>query len=386
MRLCRPGIQSELDRFYRDISQDPENFVSISKSAFSQARKKLSPEVFVELTQSQLKYFKENAPYQKSWCGLRIIAIDGSILNLPYNEESKKYFDLLGNSESYGGLMASVSTAYDLTNKLIIDAAIEPYETSEISMAEKHIAKLSQGDVVVMDRGYPSVWLMSLFKKRNIDFCIRLNSTWRGSRELLKEKGECDIDWSIDQNTTKKKPNPKFKEYDLPLKVDGVRLVCFELQDGSRQVLVTSLSREKYNIQKIKELYGMRWQIEENYKYLKHVLEVERFSGKSPIAIQQDFYARIFMANMTSMISSQMTEEELIKKNKTKNGYQINRTQATSNIRNLFIDLFKHQDPYNLLVSIGKALMKGLQQIRPGRTFKRRSRYTIRKNVTYKGL
>ena len=282
--------------------------------------------------------------------------------------------------------MASTSIAYDLTNKLILDACIKPYETSEISMAEIHINKLSKGDVVVMDRGYPSIWLMSFFKKKEIDFCIRLNSTWKGSKELLKKDGESDVYWSIDQKATKRTPNPKYKEYDLPHLVDGLRLVCIKLQDGSKQVLVTSLSREKYDLNKIKELYGMRWQIEENYKYLKHVLEVERFSGKSIIAVQQDFYARVFMANMTSMISNQITEEELRKKNTTKYQYQINRTQATSNIRNLVVDIFKQETPLQILISYGKTLMKGLQQIRPGRIFKRRSRYTIRKNLMYKGI
>jgi hypothetical protein len=39
-----------------------------------------------------------------------------------------------------------------------------------------------------------------------------------------------------------------------------------------------------------KELYYLRWGIEENYKRLKQWVEIENFSGKSVLSIQQDFY------------------------------------------------------------------------------------------------
>jgi hypothetical protein len=41
MSFTRPGVQTELDRFYKSISKSPNQFESISKSAFTQSRKNI---------------------------------------------------------------------------------------------------------------------------------------------------------------------------------------------------------------------------------------------------------------------------------------------------------------------------------------------------------
>jgi len=85
MRLCRPSIQSELDRFFRAVSREPERFSSVSKSAFSQARKKLGADAFVRLAEGQLDHFERHAPHRRDWLGHRVVAIDGSTLCLPWS-------------------------------------------------------------------------------------------------------------------------------------------------------------------------------------------------------------------------------------------------------------------------------------------------------------
>lgn len=125
MRLCRTSIQSELDRFFRAFSKDPDSFRSVSKSAFSQARKKLCPEAFVEMARGQLEYFEGNVPHKKSWLGHRVVAIDGSTLRLPWSAELEGHFKLSGTSQDCGDLLASVSTA--VCNHLVLDVCMEPY-------------------------------------------------------------------------------------------------------------------------------------------------------------------------------------------------------------------------------------------------------------------
>ncbi len=43
MGFTRPSVKTELDRFYKALAKSPDSFNSISKSAFSQSRKKLKP-------------------------------------------------------------------------------------------------------------------------------------------------------------------------------------------------------------------------------------------------------------------------------------------------------------------------------------------------------
>ena len=52
--------------------------------------------------------------------------------------------------------------------------------------------------------------------------------------------------------------------------------------------------------------------VEEEYKTMKSVLEVEQFSGKSPHAVRQEFYAAIFLSNLQSVISREKDVQERI--------------------------------------------------------------------------
>ena len=41
-------------------------------------------------------------------------------------------------------------------------------------MALKHLNKTQTGDLVVYDRGYPSVWFYQYPRLKNVDFCTRI--------------------------------------------------------------------------------------------------------------------------------------------------------------------------------------------------------------------
>jgi hypothetical protein len=53
------------------------------------------------------------------------------------------------------------------------------------------------------------------------------------------------------------------------------------------EVLITNMMGcEAYEVDLFKELYYLRWGIEENYKRLKQWVEIENFSGKSVVSIR----------------------------------------------------------------------------------------------------
>jgi hypothetical protein len=70
-----------------------------------------------------------------------------------------------------------------------------------------------------------------------------------------------------------------------------VRFVRIILSTGETEVLVTSLlDSDKYTTQMLKELYHLRWGIETFLGVLKERLKIENFTGKTVIAIKQDFF------------------------------------------------------------------------------------------------
>ena len=113
------------------------------------------------------------------------------------------------------------------------------------------------------------------------------------------------------------------------------------LDNGEIEILATSLLDDlKYPSSIFKELYFKRWGIETNYDHLKNNIQLENFTGKSELAIKQDFFANMFIMNLQSIMICD-AQEELEKNNKkTDLDYKINRNLSLGYMKNKIINIF----------------------------------------------
>lgn len=91
----------------------------------------------------------------------------------------------------------------------------------------------------------------------------------------------------------------------------SVRVLKFKLDSGIEEILLTNLFDKSFTIDEFKSLYFMRWGIEVKYDELKNRLEIENFSGTTKNAIEQDFYASIYLSNMIEL--AKKDSDEIIK-------------------------------------------------------------------------
>jgi hypothetical protein len=366
MGFTRPSVQAELDRFYKAIARSSTSFQSVTKSAFTQSRKKLKSHAFIELSNQQLAYFKEKAPHQSNKNGKRIVAIDGSLLNLPHTAEIEKVFGGVTNQHEKV-VSARCSFAYDVSNQLVLDSKIAPRRSCEKDLAVGHLKSLDPvTDILVFDRGYPSHWLMGLLAKKGFKFCFRLSTAWKKAHKLMDQ--ESDIDWTLVRAADREWG--KLKKYGLSKTLEGLRLVSFPLTSGEKEVLVTNIDRDDYSISDLQKLYQLRWGVEEGYKTFKKTLHIEHFTGRTAQSIEQDFYARVFMLNMASMIRSQGVDT-MINKSGKKHHQQANKTQVLAKIKDFLTDLFYSNQLGKIIKQLLKILEKRLDIIRLGRSFPR---------------
>ena len=76
------SIQTGIDQFIIDMDT---GFNTYSKQAFSKRRQCILPEAFQELYRLSTEFFYKEAGY-KTYSGYRILAVDGSKVNLPCNK------------------------------------------------------------------------------------------------------------------------------------------------------------------------------------------------------------------------------------------------------------------------------------------------------------
>lgn len=305
LNLIRKSLQVELNNFIKIIPMKP-----ISKQTFSAARYKLDPEIFVELNKTLIQEFYTDNEF-KTLFNRRIIAVDGSTLQLP---ESKKIVEKYGAcvNQIIAVPMAKISYAYDVLNNITLDAIIAPFKSSERTMAMQHVKNIafsssSEGikDLYIEDRGYPSRALFFFYVHMEKDFLMRCSSVFLSEINNMVKQGYRDKIIILTTKNLKSEQKIELQKFapdmDWNEKIQ-LRVLVISLSTGENEILITSLCDQKqFKYEEFVDFYFMRWGIEENYKFHKVRVEMENFSGESPIAIEQDFHATIFTCNIRSI-------------------------------------------------------------------------------------
>lgn len=288
LNFVKKSFQIELDDYFKLLGNKTE---SISKQAFSEARKKIKPEAFITLFDTIVDwYYKEN-PWKK-FKGFRIFAIDGSILEINNSKRLRDAFDV--SKGSYLELArAMASCIYDIENNLIVKAFITKCTDSERPIAMKLMNSfkehLTENDLFLFDRGYPSLEFFAYLLELKVKFIIRTPVNYYKS----------SIKASVPDQIIELKRNGR---------VMRLRAIRFTLPSGEEELLITNIEDEEFGIQDFKTLYFKRWGIETKYGELKNKLQLQKFTGDTPLSVEQDFYATMFLANMASLVKQEADE------------------------------------------------------------------------------
>jgi hypothetical protein len=238
--------------------------------------------------------------------------------------------------------MALASVMYDVLNKVSVDARLERCDAYEVNIAKEHLKHAKGNDLVIYDRGYCSFRMMALASQANTDFLIRCRSrrSFQVAEGMLAGKGSDDITLTI-----KPSKNTKVKVRNEGLPTDlTVRFVRVTLDTGEYEVLATSLTdQEKYPLSCFKELYYLRWGIETFYGTLKTRLHLENFTGLSPEAIRQDFFATIFLTGVESILT--LDAEAKLTKQKAGLPKKVNKAVSFNAIKEQAFELFYSKQP-----------------------------------------
>lgn len=183
MNFLTKSLSIEIENFVSILKRDCglTGFKSFTKSAFVQYRKKIHPEVFKKLSDMLVdEFYTDNEPAIKLWNGLRVLAVDGSSVTLPFTKELKKLYGLTKNQTKTGVVQARVSVLYDVLNKYVLDSQLSPKSIGERTLGLLHIEKSRTGDLIIYDRGYPSYDFINTHLNKSIDYLMRVKVSFSG--------------------------------------------------------------------------------------------------------------------------------------------------------------------------------------------------------------
>ena len=332
-----------------------------SPQAFSKARYKIKSEAFYTI-------FRESARLSctstmKTLKGYRILAVDGTSLLLPSSKGNEETFGTCGNqSKMYAS--ASASIFYDIMNDIVLDAVIGRQFCSERQdcydmLGRTGSAFTGEKKLLILDRGYPSREMFHFLESHGYKYLIRLPSC---HSKAIKEAGGPD-------NTVTDYRDPSLVQ----------RVIKVTLPSGETEVLVTNLFDKEFTVQDFYELYHMRWPIETKYLDIKCKLELEKFTGYRPEGIRQDFFAALFIANLSALLK-QEAEERRESVPGTKWRYQVSITAVIYLLReNMARILYVPSEREDMLGRMAEALKNKRLAVRPDRHAKRKRPRTVRR-------
>ena len=368
--------QVELDQFYSHLNEKNRSRQHITKSAFFQARKQISHTAFIDLNQRIISNIYKNKNNYKTWKGFRLCAVDGTTIRLPSTPDVIQHFGMQKYKNNQGDCsIGMASVFYDVLNNIVIDSSLNPHKTSERECVINHLVQAGKNDLVLYDRGYVAFWLYALHIKHNHHFCMRAktNQSLIVKDFIKSKKKDALVTFYPNKSSIE-----TCKKKGLSTKPLTLRLVRVELPNEV-EVLITNLTDDsKYKVNVFKSLYHMRWGIEENYKRLKQWVEIENFSGKSALSVQQDFYSKIVSTNLTALMV--MGSQKIVSK-KTKNGklkYHVNFAQALSKMKHhvVYLIRYAHKSIVGTIKKIVFYISQTIEAVRDGRTAPRKVKHT----------
>lgn len=373
LQLLKSSVKTELKSYYTTIFKVDEVVNWVTDGAFCKARQKIKHQLFIDLYKFIVRFFYTNIG-GKRWLHFRLLAVDGSEINLPSSKELlKKYGCHHTNSIGTKIPQARISFLCDTLNFITMDAQEESFRVGEQEMFESHLSCISKGDMLTADANYGHFRILKAIKNTKADYCVRMSKSSAFIKNFL-ESGEKDVvlEWI---------PSPKTirncKEHGIDPSPFKVRLVRIGLSEKEVEVLAVSLlDKDKYSYGCIKELYDKRWVAEEEIKKFMQRLVIEFFSSIKENGVLQDFYANIFMLNLVSFLIEPIEGKVYESSNGCKYRQQVNWTSALGDVKKRLILLFIRSIDRieSILKSFWESFMINTEAIKPGRKFPRDKR------------
>lgn len=349
---------------------------AVTGSAFTQARYKIDWKFFSDLCGITSQAYDNFSTTR--WKGCRILAGDGSTLNLPASKKIRGYFGLHTNSTKVS--LARIFLVYDVNTNFTLQARLGRMSTGESGLLNNCLSEIQSrpDDLLVLDRYFGNFYNVQRLICDGRAFCIRMSTGMSNFAKRVMADSRMDF-------TTEWIPSKKEQENSKKKNPIQVRVTKAVLETGETELLVSNLEESEFITKDLIVLYGMRWGVEEGIKNLKPKIKVEQFGCRKPEGIYQEFYAHILAMNMVALTGMAAVKEIKKKVAKRKLTYKYNWKNAFLHFRAKIVKLFSQECVAKVLDKLIIKVARNLVAVKKGRKFSRKNLHEpTRVNQYYK--
>jgi Insertion element 4 transposase N-terminal/Transposase DDE domain len=261
-----------------------------NKAAISHARDRLGPEPMALLFERVAKPLAARDTEGCWLAGRRLVAIDGTCLDLPDTVANDIHFGRPGvmKGERSAFPQARVVALAECGTHAMFEAIIGPYTTSEAALSADLLGKLRPGMLCLADRGLYSFTAWEKACGTGADLLWRV-------KDNLKVEPVTDLpdgSWLADVFHSTADPGRQ-----RPMRV---RVIGYTIEDGREptdqfRLITTLLDHRKAPAKELAAAYTQRWEIETSFDELKTHQRGARavLRSKSPQLVTQEIWGHL---------------------------------------------------------------------------------------------
>ena len=174
------------------------------------------------------------------WRGLRLVATDSTTLRLPNWLENHEDFGVQWDRDGQSYVLARALGLFSTASRLMIKSVVARYEDAERALLVRLLPHLTHQDLLIMDRGFPAVWLFVLLQQRDLPFLARMDGTnWPEVKAFLRS----GLSERLSSRPISAHARRQAKKLGLTLSAQtlSIRLIRVVLPNGRIEILTTSL-------------------------------------------------------------------------------------------------------------------------------------------------
>ena len=268
-------------------------------------------------------YCKSNEP-SHSWLGHRVLVADATSAGTPDEPVLQDLWPQPAAQRPGCGFPAiKLLGLLDLATGMVVQLALMSMNVHEMSQLPGLHAALRAGDVLLADRGFCSFWhlamlrnasvfaLFRMHQQQNVDFTPnRPHRAKRGKRGKLgmptsryvRRLGREDqlVEWARPPKRPRWMTAAAYALIPETLRVRELRYTIVIRGRRTRVVTIatTLVDAVRYPKREVARLYGLRWEIETNFRHLKSTMGMDHLKCKSVDGVIKELMIFVLVYNL----------------------------------------------------------------------------------------
>jgi hypothetical protein len=290
---------------YRDVSQQEvlrvmadgllwlfglKDFKITGKSGISQARARVGSAPLRDVFERCAYPLAKPGTIGCFYRGLRLVALDGSEVDLDDCPENSEYFGRSKNQSGEGAFPKSrLVGLVEVGTRAAFALSVGKYKDSENSLARNIMSKLTPGMLCLADRLFMSFDIFAQARSTGAELLFRAREDRKLPRQEILPDGSY-LTTIYDSSDRKQETGLKVRviDFDAAVTIDG-------RTSKHRYILVTTLTDYKaYPFLELANLYRERWEFETMLDEVKtHLMDSQPLRSRTPDLVIQEIYGMV---------------------------------------------------------------------------------------------